>query len=302
MNSGLRRATVFVSLIVSLGSARLAFGEADPSALPHGLADTWSIDPAHPELSLPSRERMAAEPLKAGYYVMEMSALADAAMKQHRYADAARFFDVLAELVPERAVAFARSCEAYEALGEGEAALRRCREALGKDGARVADSARYIGLLLARSGPLRDADQADVAATIEHLRRQGADAAIVSRLDCQMAVRLGDEARLAECSSALNRLVPNDPRTVTFAWALAEQQGDYGRASDLLARARDTGVEASLLSDMTRQTRALRFRWFELHARALALGVSCGLLALAVFVFLRRRSPSGAAQKGAATA
>jgi hypothetical protein len=261
-------------------------------ANPPSLSEGWPVDTANPEHGAPTPEQMAKQPLQAGYFLMDVAALGDKALKDKRYADAVKFFGVLARLVPDRAVSFARLCESYQGLGDRENALKSCRDALGRDGATVADSARFVGLVLGGEGDLSVGDRADTEAVLTHLGEQHADAATLNRLECQLAAKIDDLGRLQACSSRLATLAPNDPRTTVFSWTLAARRGDGARANEWLARARVVGVEAPLLAEMEAQAKAVHPAWWTEHARAWLLFSSSALalLSLALFRWRARRA------------
>jgi len=227
-----------------------------------GLSENFPVDENDPEHGAPTLEQLQRQPLQAGYFLMDIASLGDKALKEKRYADAVKFFKVVARLVPDRAVSFVRLCEAYQGLGDREQAVQHCRTALGLGGVTVADSARYVGLVLGGESRLAPADRADVEAVLAHLVEELADAATVNGLECQFAVKVDDRNRLAACSAKLEELAPNDPRTTLFQWTLAVRRGDAEAARAFLARARAVGVDSLLLAEMTSQTKALGTRWW----------------------------------------
>jgi hypothetical protein len=267
------------------GGTRVAHA-APPDPSP---AESWPVDKVDPEHGAPTPEQMAKQPLQAGYFLMDVAALGDAALKEQRYADAVKFFGVLARLVPDRSVSFARLCESYQGLGQRENAVRSCRDALGREGATVADSVRYVGLVLGSDGELGAVDRADVEAVLAHLHDEHADVATVSGLECQLAVKIDDIGRLTACSTQLAKLAPSEPRTTVFLWTLAMRRGDRARAAELIVQAHLVGVDSTLLAEMASQTKALRFAWWTNHTRAWAL-LGFGVLAAFTFAVLRLRA------------
>jgi tetratricopeptide (TPR) repeat protein len=250
----------------------------------------WPIDEANPEASVPTLERMNANPLQAGYHLMDLSEKAESAQKAGRHASAVKYYRAIAKMVPDRSVAFGKLCEAYEALGEHSNAIQACSAATTKPGVRVEDYQRFSRLILQEPDGLTPREVDDLGAMAQHLRGQGDAAAIIGeKLVCELGFRLDDPKRLSECTAALARLAPNDPQTISYQWTLALLKGDTKRAQELIGRARELGVEPAVLTKMETVTRASAPFWRR-PAAVLPLGllttVAIGGLCLAL---IRRR-------------
>src|SRR6185295_19190649 len=76
------------------------------------LSAEFPIDLANPEASVPDVAKRNAKPLEFGYYLQDLIALGDDAMKRGDHGAAAHFFSAFAMAVPDRSVAFSKLCEA----------------------------------------------------------------------------------------------------------------------------------------------------------------------------------------------
>src|SRR6185295_7657939 len=89
---------------------------------------------------------------------------------------------------------------------------------------------------------------------LEHLKREGEKdpsvALVHSRLQCQIAAKTKDVPALEDCTAALTKAAPDDPRTVIFQWSLAVQQGRMKEAQRLIARAKELKVVPESLERM----------------------------------------------------
>src|SRR5262249_55891666 len=128
-----------------------------------------------PESSIPAADQFSAHPMQAAYFLMTVSERAEAALKAKHYEAAIKYFRTLARVMPERAVAYARLCEAYEGNGEHDKALAADHEELGKQGLKAADVAYYVRLMLQGTGEIPAERRTEIDQVLEHLRSQKVD-------------------------------------------------------------------------------------------------------------------------------
>jgi tetratricopeptide (TPR) repeat protein len=264
----------------------------------------WPVSDVDPVNSLPTAEQRDRDPLHFGYHLMDLADRAEAAVKKSDFAKAAGYYAAMAKAVPDAAIGFRRACEYYEKAGDRDKALEYCREALGVEGVIADDHARFARLLLARSAPLSAQDREDVTAIVQHLRMQEQHA-LAAHVQCELAARLEDDKQLAECSTALGKLAPDDPKTITYQWLYAIHRRDFAEADRLVARAARTDMQsegARRMAEVTRRERS-PLRWFQLHLRWILAGA--GALALLVALVLavqlvrrRRAAPTAGLPAG----
>jgi tetratricopeptide (TPR) repeat protein len=281
-------AGLWIALLVVARPAVLRAAEPEQPPLAASESEPWPLNDEDPESSVPAQEQFARYPMKAAYFMMTVSERAEAALKQKRYESAIKYFRTLARVMPERAVSYARLCEAYEGAGQHDKALLACHEALGKQGLRASDAAYYVRLVLQGSDPLTPEQVTEVDQVLEHLRAEHVDARLSNELDCELALRADDGARLARCSDALLAIAPDSARAASFAWALAVKRQDYRGARRWLARAKAVGADAALLAQMEEGTRGIRSAWLN-KTLAIGLGVLLGVAAVAYYWLSRKR-------------
>jgi len=256
------------------------------------LSAEFPIDLANPEASVPDVAKRNAKPLEFGYYLQDLIALGDDAMKRGDHGAAAHFFRAFAMAVPDRSVAFSKLCEALEAGGQRQAAEQACRDALGRPGIELGDYARFVRLLLAKPGALAAADVEDIEQIVAHLRESPATRLSGAQLECEYAMHVDNLPLLDSCSRELMTAAPNDPKAVTFAWAVALRKGDREGAKRLIARAQALGIKPEGIRRMEAATAALRFGWRAWLAgwRGIAGAVvAVSAAALGALLIVRRR-------------
>jgi tetratricopeptide (TPR) repeat protein len=246
-------APVVVALVLgamlpaAAGRARAAEAPARPE---RAELSEYAIDDANPEASVPSQEKANSNPIQFGYLIQDLLDRADAATKRKDHAAAVRYYRAIVKAVPDKSVGLAKLCQAYEANGEIDTALKACGVALTKDGVTVDDHLRFARLMLGRPGALTKEEGGLLQSTISHLRRQPGGQARAEQLQCDLALKVGDGPMLEACASTLGKLAPDDPRTIGYQWALALQQRDRDQARLLLERARRAGVSAQGIAAM----------------------------------------------------
>jgi tetratricopeptide (TPR) repeat protein len=271
--------------------ARTAHADDPPAAATfHAWLSKWPVDEAHPESSVPSDADKNADPLQFGYWLQDLALKAEQASDRGDHAAAVRFYGALAQAVPDRAVAFLRMCQQYEALGDRDRAIESCGQALLRDGLTVDDYTHFVHLVLSRPGPLGDKERLALVAVLDHMRGDPAARGAVDGLECEVGVKTSNVAQLEECTAALAARSPGDPKTLSYLWALAMDRGKLDEAAQIVEQARAAGVPAESLDRMRRTiaTRASRRR----TTRILALGsilLLLGAIALLARARLQRR-------------
>lgn len=222
----------------------------------------------------PYAEERSRAPLEFGYFLMDLTARATRAFDAGDYEAAVRYYGALVEAVPDRSAGHTKLCESYVRLGNLNEALRSCRAALGAGGARAVDYLRFVELLLRSEGELGSEERSTIDEILSHLKAQNVELAALSRVECEVAVRTSDETRLEECTRALARIDPENPRTIAYLWSLALLQKNRANAERLLEQARASGMNPEAIDEMQTATAALLDRsggWW-LWAAAGALG------------------------------
>jgi hypothetical protein len=282
-----RRASVPAAAAVTMVLlARPGAARADAPAVPeHGwLNNKWHIDDEHPEANIPSETERNADPLQFGYWLQDLAWKAEHASRTGDHAAAVKYYSALAVAVPDRAIGFVKTCEEYEALGDGDKAIEMCGQALLRDGLTVHDYDHFIHLVLAQPRPLRDKETASLAEVLLHMREDPAGRDFVDDLECQVGTRTSNVAQLEECTAALQARAPDDPKTISYLWALAVAKGNTGEAAKLVDRAKAAGVAPQ---DIERMSRATEDRTLQRTVHVLLWAAAIGLLAAGMAVAAR---------------
>jgi hypothetical protein len=257
--------------------------------LSFGLSE-FGIDDSDPERTIPPLDKLNANPLQAGYLLMDLGEKAEQAQKAGRHLDAARFYRAMARMVPDRATAFSKLCKAYQAGGDLPRAIEACSFALSRTGVKLEDYVRFGEVVLLGAKPLTPVQIEELGAVIAHLRTQGRDARVAAEcIECEIAFRLDDENRLRACTSVLAELAPNDPKTISYQWSLALLLRDFSEATELVGRAKALGVDAGVVERMGEVTRAAIPVW---RRTGVVVPALAGLLlvgaAVALLLVMRR--------------
>jgi len=261
------------------------------------LTAAGTIDEEHPERSVPTPEQALRRPLEMGYLMMDLIARAEAASQRGDHAGAVKYYQAIAKAVPERAVAWSKICRAYKELGEIDLALDACKQALGRGGVTAEDHAMYVRLRLARAQRPSDAEIEELDAVVTHLEQElGVELpakTTIAQLRCEIGLRLEDAARLRGCVEVFRALLPHDPRTYTYAWALAVEEHDFARAEQIVEDAKQAGLPRSATQEMETRLESERAKapfWFRLSADwSLVLGAATALLLALTFTWMGRR-------------
>lgn len=219
------------------------------------------IDDSDPASSVPSQAVLDADPLAAGYLLMELSLRAEVAEAEKDYAAAARYFQAIAKAVPDRALAFSKLCHYHQLLAESDKALAACARATRLEGSKLADHLSYAALVLA-SAPagqsLSPQAVVELEATLQHLDAEGVTAPELDILMCKFAVKVGDSQRLRRCVDRMVAKDPESPLTFSHRFSLALMEQDHGEASEVLDEARAANVPIEALDLMTRELESRR--------------------------------------------
>ena len=266
-------------------------GRDDDVLSPDGLSK-WKIDDADPLKSVPTPQQRDGDPLQFGYHLMDLAEKGGVAVKKGDHRSAVKYFAALAKAVPDRSIAFTKMCTSYEALGDWEKAVEACRTALGLPGVTVADSTHFVRLVLAKRSALSPTEVEDVAAVITNLQSDESTRRLANELQCELGVRIEDAKRLEECTTALAAVAPDDPRTISYRWALALTKKDFGQARTVIEHAKATTMPPEGIRQMEQATLAAEPLWRKgLRDWRIPAGLS-GILVAAGLAFLvvRRRS------------
>jgi tetratricopeptide (TPR) repeat protein len=245
-------AIVLLGLLVARPTSAFAGTTEPPKTeqvkVPGGMSK-WAVNDADPESSVPTPEQRDRNPLEFGYHLMDLGDRADRATKRGDHAAAVKYYRALIKAVPDRSVGFSKLCASYEALGDWQNAVDSCKAALGRAGVQLDDYAHYVRLVLAKKGKLEPSEVADIDAVRQHLQGEGAER-MATEVACELGVRTSDVKRLEGCVAVLSAKAPNDPKTVSFQWALALQRGEYEEAKRLVERAKQTTMKPEDLRRM----------------------------------------------------
>ena len=231
-------------------AARPAPSDAPEAA---GLSK-WPVNDADPKKSLPTPEQRDANPLEFGYHMMDLADKADIAKRKGDIAAVAKYYEAMAVAVPDRAIGYRKSCDAYEQVGNAEKALQMCRGALAAEGVELADYTHFSQLVLAKQGALAASDVDDLSAIATHLKAEPATVAAGLQVQCQLAQRLDDVKRLGDCATDVAKETPNDPKLVIYQWGIAMKNEDYTQAQQLIESARKSALRPAGIEMMERMT------------------------------------------------
>jgi tetratricopeptide (TPR) repeat protein len=295
---GRKRAALRASVSAALAAlVTLSWGaEASASpAAPDAIAlSKWPINQQNPEASLPSEHDREADPVEFGYLLMDLTDRAEAALGRGDQRSAVGFYRAVAKAVPDNNIAFRKLCESYAALGQRDAALESCRKAIGLPGVTNDDFARFVQVVIKKSGSLDASEARAVDEVVRHLNKQASGRLLANVVQCQLGAKLADEVRLAQCSAVLDQVAPNEPQTVTSLWQLAALRGDRVRAERLVGRAQELGRPASEIARMQQVSAELTPAWRKLLGDPRSYA-ALGLLVGAVLALgLARRSSRAA--------
>jgi hypothetical protein len=284
--AGRTAASWLQSAFVILALLAATIGTA--AAAPGDLSTKYPINEDNPVAGLPTPEQREADPLEFGYLLQDLISRAEGAHTKKDWSGSVKYYEALARMVPERAIAFSRLCSGYANLGKIEIAAANCGKALRLGGARVMDHFKFVNLTLQKQN-LTARDVSEVEASLAHLRehlapKAAAEAPVSSEqsaldtlekqaaakdspptqtlvvdvavLGCKLAVRLRDEKRIDDCLAGLESVGASPKVRLPFEWAKAIVTNDRARAAQVVVTAKSLGFpEAAIESMRAEQTR-----------------------------------------------
>jgi tetratricopeptide (TPR) repeat protein len=283
------------SVLTPAGMARAQGPAPQRMVAPKGALSEWPVDDDDPAGSIPTESQRNGDPLQFGYWIQDLIMKAEHAAKRGNHEQAAKYWVALGIAVPDRAISFSRLCDEYEAESAYDKAIEACGQALLRDGLTVNDYVHFVHVVLAKPGPVEAKEVAALGQVLDHMKAEEASRAVANDLECEIGVRTANAAMLRECTAALNAAAPDDPKTISYRWALAVQENKFKEAAELIALAKAKGMQAESVASMERTTAdSSRQYW-----KRVFLWVSClGLLLAAMGVAAkllgaRRDGPSG---------
>jgi hypothetical protein len=157
-------------------------------------------------------------------------------------------------------------CDELEAEGNLVQATNACGLALGLKGVTTNEYTHFVHLLMRKEGTLAPVEVAALINVINHVKADPNGRTIGNELDCQLAVRLSDVNRLADCSAALASIAPNDSSTLMYEWDLAVRQHRFAAASEFIERGQAAGLKGDDVARMQKVTRDAERRYFGMIA------------------------------------
>jgi len=287
--AGVATVTAVFAVISSFSATAHAqqFGPKQPR---ENLGTRFPIDDEHPEQSVPSEKDRNADPLEFGYWIQDVASKADRASKKGDHLKSARLYEALALAVPDRAVGSIHACQEYEAAGDRDKAIATCAQALTRDGLTVSDYTRFVHLILGKPGRLAPNEVAALGEVLSHMREDPGGLDFVDELECEVGTRTSNVAQLKECTANLAARNPDDPKTISYEWALAIQEGNFSRAEQLIERARERGMASDSLDNMRHETAAsARRHRIQVALALLAIALLLGGVGVAARAVARRR-------------
>jgi hypothetical protein len=218
------------------------------------LSSKFMINDADPESSIPDDKVKNANPMEFGYLLQDLLVRAEDAKKKKDFQAVIRYYRAVAKGVPDRAKGWGKLCEAYDVVHDRDRAIRACKYAIERDGAEAGDFVRYVGLIVSKPDDLTADEKKELSAVLGHLEKDPTVGVTFHHLQCQVGVKERDAVMLEACTSALEKVAPDDPKTVIFKWSLAVMKGKTDEANRLVDRARDLGVLAEAVERMQNLT------------------------------------------------
>lgn len=240
------------------------------------LGTKFRVNDSDPSSNIPTIEERNRHPLEFGYFLQDLVARAQGAHHKGDWDNAVKYYEALKKTVPERGISYSKLCSAYAKLGQAEPAIANCREAMVRDGAKVADHTRFLSLILNRK-QLDQTAVAEVEASLKHLRQNtmatspppktdatsaqtesahpGKPARLavetqIELFDCKLAAIIRNSQRLGQCISALQRQQVEPHVILGFQWSQAVANQDDSELERVLARGKELGLSAVALQKM----------------------------------------------------
>jgi hypothetical protein len=282
------KAAAIALLLILAGWHNVALAQQN-RAPTSGDLGTTQINDKDPVSSVPSPAERDRDPLAYAYFIMDITARAERATKYEDYKTAALYLKALVKAVPNKSIGYSKLCAAYEALQDWPNALEVCRAALGYEGVKDSDYAKYAHILMEHKPKLAAEEIADLDAIVLQLRSASPPSPAADLVECEVGVKLHDKTRLQRCTANLAARNPVDAVTLSFQWAYAVERGDYNGAKSLITQLRQTTANASVIKRMEDATALALPLWKRALRWPFALVVVGGLaLATLLTIFGRR--------------
>ena len=242
----------------------------------------FQINDADPGSSVPTPAQRDSDPVDYAYFIMDLSARAEKAVRLGDHQAAVRYFGALAKAVPDRSIAYTRLCSSYEKLGDWKQALDSCRAALGLAGVTDQDYRNYADLVVQRKPNFGKADVTDLDEIVKHLRQSLPDSSVADEIECELGLKVKDRLRVQRCTQNLAARWPNNQETLTYQWAFAVMRNDHSAASQLLEKLKKTNPKPEVIRNMVEMTAQTAQPWWR---RALSNWWAAALLVLVILTF-----------------
>jgi len=200
-------------------------------------------------------QRLEAELRAVDPALVEVFARANQARARQDHAGAEKLYAEVFEKAPGFVHAERRRCGELLALDQHDAALALCRDAVAK--APQAPNLTALASVLAAESNGSKPSVSELEEAYGLLERAEADDpedSYVALAQCQVAMQRSSIPELRNCSSRLDALAPNDPRTAWASWLLAMSTGRFDDADEQIERARKNGAPAAMLEAMIKGT------------------------------------------------
>jgi tetratricopeptide (TPR) repeat protein len=280
--------SMFAATLALLAPSSGAQAQSSPLASVAQLSQKYVINDANPEAIIPSEKEKNADPLEFGYLLQDLLARVEVAQKAHDNDAVVRYYRAIAKAVPDQATGWSKLCEAYEKVNDFPRAIHACRYAIDRPGVQLKDYTRFVNLNVAGPDDLSLADAEDLKNVVRHLLEDSTITLAANHLACKVGVKTKDIAMLEACTAVLQKLAPDDSKTVVFKWSLAVQKGQREEAERLLGRAKAMGVVQENIERM--QALTAGHGGPPLWATILGAALVLGALAYALWTVRRRRA------------
>ncbi len=194
-----RSARLFVVLACLTGGS--LFTASPAAADDRDIGTMFRVNDEDPLQNIPTPAERNAHPLEFGYYLQDLIARAQQALTQKDWARSAKFFEVIARIVPDQAITFSRLCTCYGELGRYDVAAANCGRAIQLPGALVVDHLRFIKFTL-RKEKFTSTDATNIDASLEHLRAQKPELLVAPPPTDTAALQAAASAAVASAAAA----------------------------------------------------------------------------------------------------
>lgn len=260
-------------------------------------APTYSGPPTREDLQHDSEVSAFKDEMKQLNDLMDqINQAEDFITKKNDWPSGIKIYNQVITTIPYFVKAWRRLCEGYAAVNLFEEGEHACRQVIASKEATAYDRALLVHHLL--SG-LKGKD----AATRAEAKTLAAEAIRTSPQErwgydaqCELAILQKDRTALAACTKELERLAPDDRKTLAFAWSLAVTDQRYDDAARLVEDAKKGGLDDTTAKRMAQELESRRPLGDRLKRRA-PIGIGAGLAAAALVTLMarlvrRRRTPT----------